>query len=52
MSRSQAKLRVVSEDDSQRLYGSREFIARTRNPALQSPAKFEPTIKNEGDIIL
>lgn len=46
------RLRVVNEGDSERVFGSREFIARTRNPALQSPAKFEPTEKKDGDVVL
>jgi hypothetical protein len=28
------------------------FIALTRNPALDSPARFEPTVKREGDIVI
>jgi hypothetical protein len=31
---------------------SLSFIMRTRNPFLESPERFEPTVKREGDIIL
>lgn len=45
-------LHIVTDADSERVFGSREFINRTRNTALQSPRRFEPTKKNEGDICL
>ena len=31
---------------------SREFIARGRNPALDAPARFEPTVKKPGEFVL
>lgn len=31
---------------------SPSFIARTRNPELEPPARFEPTLKREGDVVI
>jgi hypothetical protein len=31
---------------------SEQFIRRSRNPELRSPARFEPTVKREGDVVL
>jgi hypothetical protein len=31
---------------------SRSFLNLTRNPSLEPPARFEPTAKAEGDIVL
>jgi hypothetical protein len=31
---------------------SPDFIRRSRNPDLASPARFEPTPKNDGDVVI
>lgn len=31
---------------------SKTFIALTRNPSLEPPSRFEPTVKREGDVVL
>jgi hypothetical protein len=36
----------------ERVFGSPQFIRRGRNPNLESPARFEPTTKNDGDVVL
>jgi hypothetical protein len=46
------KLHLITEEETERVFGSREFISRTRNPALRAPVRFEPTIKRAGDVIL
>jgi hypothetical protein len=35
-----------------KVYGSPEFIARDRNPALESPTRFVATVKRDGDVII
>lgn len=44
--------KLVDEPPTERVFGSREFIARGRNPALRSPVRFEPTEKAVGDIVI
>ena len=44
--------RHLRADTPDRIFGSQRFIAMTRNPALQSPVRFVPTEKREGDIVL
>lgn len=46
-----AKLHLVTQDEP-RVFGSRSFISLTRNPALRSPERFEPTIKGENDVVI
>jgi hypothetical protein len=36
----------------ERVFGSRDFIARTRRPDLPSPKRFEPTVKGENDVVI
>lgn len=31
---------------------SHRFVSLTRNPSLEPPSRFEPTVKAEGDIVL
>lgn len=31
---------------------SRRYLALTRNPALVSPTRFEPTRKRDGDVVI
>lgn len=31
---------------------SLRFLRLTRNPALRSPVRFEPTVKRDGDLVL
>jgi hypothetical protein len=47
-----AKLKLVDETPPERIYGSRQFIAIGRNPALESPARFVPTKKAAGDVVI
>ena len=47
-----AKLHIVTDEQHERTFGSREFISLTRNPALAAPKKFEPTKKGEGDVVI
>jgi hypothetical protein len=46
------RLRIVTDEQHERTFGSREFIGLTRNPALPAPSKFEPTKKGPEDIII
>jgi len=46
-------LRIVSDDTpTERVFGSPSFIGRTRNTALRSPERFEPTKKEAGDVVI
>lgn len=45
------KMHVVAEQ-TERVFGSAKFIGLTRKVGLQSPSKFQPTTKNQGDIII
>lgn len=36
----------------ERVFGSPAFINRTRNARLESPTRFEPTPKAEGDVVI
>jgi hypothetical protein len=48
--KSNVKLKLVSDHE---LRGpSRAFLALTRNPSLDSPRRFEPTPKREGDVVI
>jgi hypothetical protein len=31
---------------------SPEFVALTRNPSLESPTRFEPTVKGDDDVVI
>lgn len=46
------KLKLAYERPSERVFGSREFIARSRNPDLEPPARFVPTVKGPNDVII
>jgi hypothetical protein len=47
------RLRVVTAEPTETVFGSRSFIARDRNPALAPPPRrFVPTIKRPGDVII
>jgi hypothetical protein len=35
-----------------KVYGSPEFIARDRNPALESPTRFVATVKGPDDVVI
>jgi hypothetical protein len=35
-----------------RTFGSKRFIALTRNPKLKPPTKFVPTRKASGDVVI
>jgi len=45
-------LRLVTAEQIERTFGSREFIALTRKPELVSPRRFEPTVKRDGDVVI
>ena len=47
------KLRIVTEESTERVFGSLAFIARDRNPALAPPPRrFVPTVKRPGDVVI
>lgn len=50
MARSTAKLKLVH--DAPPRGPSPDFIRRSRNPDLEPPARFEPTVKQPGDVVL
>jgi hypothetical protein len=35
-----------------RIYGSEQFIRRSRNPEIEAPARFVPTVKGENDVVI
>ena len=45
-------LKLITDEPQPRIYGSRSFLALTRNPALVSPVRFEPTRKEVGDVVI
>jgi hypothetical protein len=47
-----SRLKLVVDEPTERVFGSHGFIALSRNPALQSPKRFEPTVKGENDVII
>ena len=51
MSRPKLKL-IKSDPPVEKVRGSLAFIKRTRNPALASPRRFEPTVKGPGDVVI
>lgn len=46
------KPRLAYERPPGKVFGSPEFVARTRNPDLPSPERFEPTVKGENDVVI
>lgn len=46
------RLRIVTDEQHERTFGSREFIGLTRNPALVAPKRFEATKKGPEDIVI
>jgi hypothetical protein len=36
----------------ERVFGSPQFIRRGRNPSLESPTRFEPTVKGVNDVVI
>ncbi len=46
----QSKLKLVV--DHVPVGPSERFVKLTRNPALASPARFEPTTKGENDVVI
>lgn len=49
--RMKPRLRLI-ETPVERVFGSKEFIARTRRPDLVPPKRFEPTHKEVGDVVI
>jgi hypothetical protein len=47
-----SKLRSAAAIASERTFGSPQFIRRSRNPSLESPTRFEPTVKGENDVVI
>lgn len=45
-------LRIVTDEQHERTFGSRQFISLTRKPELVSPRRFEPTKKGPGDVVI
>jgi hypothetical protein len=48
--KSRAKLVLVHDEPVRG--PSHQFIRRSRNPDLVPPARFEPTVKGEGDVVI
>ena len=46
------QIKLAYERPLERVFGSRGFIARGRNPDLPSPKRFEPTVKGENDVVI
>lgn len=46
------KLRLVREEETERVFGSQSFLRLTRNPGLRSPVRFEPTTKAPDDVVI
>ena len=47
------KLRIVTDEPTERVFGSPDFIARDRNPRIPPPPrKFVPTVKSPGDVVI
>jgi hypothetical protein len=46
------RLKLIDDEPVERVLGSRRFISLTRNPALASPRRFEPTTKQPNDIVI
>lgn len=42
----------IAAPTPERVYGSPGFIKLTRNPAMPRPARFEPTRKASGDVVI
>jgi hypothetical protein len=42
-------LKLVTKDERGPSY---RFLRLTRNPCLPSPARFEPTVKQSGDVVI
>lgn len=47
-----SKLKLAYERPAERVFGSPQFIARTRNIELAPPKRFEPTRKADGDVVI
>jgi hypothetical protein len=45
-------LRLVTEEDTERVFGSHGFIGLTRVPNAPGPRRFEPTTKRPGDVVI
>lgn len=48
--KSNAKLKLIINEEPRG--PSRAFLSLTRNPALESPTRFEPTRKAAGDVVI
>jgi hypothetical protein len=46
------RLRLVTEEETERVFGSVAFIALTRRPNAPGPRRFEPTRKSPEDIVI
>lgn len=46
------KLKLVASRPPGTTYGSPAFISIGRNTKLQSPTRFEPTVKGDGDVVI
>jgi hypothetical protein len=51
-SRAEPVSRLRPADECRYRGPSEAFVSLTRNPSLESPSRFEPTVKNEGDVVL
>ena len=44
--------RMMGLHNSERIFGSERFRSLTRKPDLESPKRFEPTVKADGDVVI
>jgi hypothetical protein len=51
-SRAEPVSRLRPSDECRYRGPSLAFVALTRNPHLEPPARFEPTVKRPGDLVL
>jgi hypothetical protein len=47
-----ARLRIVRDNETEKVFGSPRFVGLTRKPGLPSPHRFEPTVKRAGDVVI
>ena len=45
-------LKLAYERPPEKVFGSAKFIGLTRKVGLKSPTRFEPTVKEIGDVVI
>jgi hypothetical protein len=46
------RLRIVTEEDTERVFGSHRFIGLTRRPNMPGPERFVATVKGPDDVVI